>query len=385
MESVSEQLQLPQAQQPAGLISSEDFDRILVWASENRVSDVKVVPGQPLWARQHGHWYPVTRRSMRDEEARTLLRSTSRGDAAMGALSAGIGGYDYSYGVRVSRSQELRFRGNATAVSYHDQISCELTLRTIDSMPPTLAEIEFPEELIEPCIPANGLVLVTGRTGSGKSTTIASVIRTILETQRRSVSSYEEPIEYSFSGLQALGPVSQSEIPTQFPSFAQAARNAARRAADVVFVGESRDRETMESMMETAAIGSAVYSTVHTMSVAATPMRIIQMFRSDERDQKSALLFSQLRVILHQRLVPRVGGGRRVALREWLVVNASHRRKLMETDIENNIAVMMDLLDTEGHPLLRDAEQAHREGQISDEEFGSIDREMRNLRRRILE
>ena len=144
----------------------------------------------------------------------------------------------------------------------------KIVFRTIPSMPPVLEDLNVEQGILDHAMPSNGLVLVTGVMGSGKSTLLAAILRRIIETGGRNVSTYEAPIEFDFDAVpNPGGPVSQSTIPEHLKSFLTATRNSTRTAPDVVLIGESRDPDTLRGMMESAEIGVAAYSTVHTLSL----------------------------------------------------------------------------------------------------------------------
>ena len=186
-------------------------------------------------------------------------------------------------------------------------------------MPPVLEDLQVEPGILEHAFPSNGLVLVTGVMGSGKSTLLAAILRHIIEQGGRNVITYEAPIEFDFTTIpNAGGPVSQSAIPDHLQSFLKATRNSTRAAPDVVLIGESRDPETLRGMIESAEIGVAAYSTVHTRSVPETLSRIINVFPVEERLQVSATLLSCLRLVVSQRLLPLPDGKGRTALREYL-------------------------------------------------------------------
>ena len=168
--------------------------------------------------------------------------------------------------------------------------------------------------------------------GSGKSTLLAAILRDIIEKGGRHVSTYEAPIEFDFDAIpNPGGPVSQSTIPEHLKSFLTATRNSTRTAPDVVLIGESRDPDTLRGMIESAEIGVAAYSTVHTRSVPETISRIINVFPIGERLQITATLISSLRLIISQRLLPLADGSGRIALREYLAFTPEIREALLNT------------------------------------------------------
>jgi len=171
-----------------------------------------------------------------------------------------------------------------------------------------------------------GLVLIVGGTGTGKSTLLASMMDEMLRRRPCHLLTYESPIEFVLRSQSGL--VAQTEIPRDLASYADAVPNALRRAPDTIMVSETRDGETMRALSQFAQTGHGVYTTLHTDSVAGALPRAIEMFGPAERALIFAKLVDVLRGIVHQRLVPRVGGGR-VAIREYLAFGPALREALL--------------------------------------------------------
>ena len=209
--------------------------------------------------------------------------------------------------------------------------------------------------------------------GSGKSTLLAAILREIIEKGGRNVSTYEAPIEFDLDAIENPGgPVSQSSVPEHLKSFLTATRNSTRTAPDVVLIGESRDPETLRGMIESAEIGVAAYSTVHTRSVPETISRIINVFPVAERLQVTATLLSSLRLIISQRLVPKADGGGRIALREFLAFTPKIREILLDTPPERLIQECEELLPVNGQRMQEAAKHFFEAGKIRSTEYRAI-------------
>ena len=285
-----------------------DMDALLLWACEIGASDICVTSGQPAWVRVHGQWIAATRRPVSDTDAGTVLGHIARNPATAGMVRAGRPA-DIGYDIVVDRMTRRRFRGNATAVRTDGGTGTTMVLRTIPDAPPELDRLNVDQGILDAAFPTAGLVLITGVMGSGKTTLLAAIMRRIIETQPRHITTYEEPIEFDFSAVEnPMGPVCQSAVPEHIDAFHNAPRNAARRASDIILVGESRDAETLRGMIETAEMGVAAYSTVHTRSVEETPARIINVFPATERQGIATTMAYALRLIVQQRLVPHASG-----------------------------------------------------------------------------
>lgn len=159
-------------------------------------------------------------------------------------------------------------------------------------------------------------------------------------------------------------------------SFEEGIISATRKAANVLLVGETNDRQTMEAMIHAGEIGIGVYHTLHTQSVAAIPTRIIHQFSVDEAPGVAVSFLSSVRVMIQQRLAPRVGGGR-VALREWLVLDDNMRMELIDTPMEKLHPVLENMVRTKGRPLIEDASDAHAAGLIDDMVLRRLEKEKR--------
>jgi len=349
----------------------EEFNELLRWSADQNASDIKMQSGKPIWIRIHGHWYAATRRNCTSDEINSLLTTMVRTSIASSMLNASED-YDFAYETKLSRFESLRFRGNATAMRFGHSMGYCIIMRTIPSKPPSLKELSPEQMILDAGFPLSGLVLVTGVMGSGKTTLMGGMMREIIENQPRNVLTYENPIEFDLMNFDnPVGTCTQTEIPTHLKSFEEAATNAARRAADVILLGEARNPETISGLLELSEIGVAAYATVHTRSVAATPTRIINAFPSHEQPQIAITLLSALRLIVQQRLVDKVGGGR-VAIREILAISDTIRDELIKTPINGLIPRLQKYVADQGLPLIDDAQIKYSQGLISRETLSMI-------------
>ena len=212
-----------------------------------------------------------------------------------------------------------------------------------------------------------GLVLVTGVPGSGKSTLLAAGTRRLLERGAGRIQSYEAPIEYVFDAIATdTALMSSAEIPRHFPSFADGLRSSLRRRPAAVVVGEARDRETVEAVVRAADYGIAVFSTTHTIGVAATVRRMLAEFPANERAERGAALIDAMTLVVTQVLLPNPAGGR-TALREWLVFDAGLKAALLESAQAAWPARIAAVLARSGNDLAAAAGRAFREGLIEED------------------
>jgi twitching motility protein PilT len=203
-----------------------------------------------------------------------------------------------------SLGNEARFRVNI--FSQRGQLA--IVLRKLNTSIPTLAQLKLPPIMAEAAKEKTGLVLVTGATGSGKSTTLAALLNEINENKSIHIITLEDPVEFVHPQKKAT--FNQREMGSDFSTFATGLRAALRQAPKVVLVGEMRDRETVEIGLSAAETGHLVMSTLHTIDAGQTINRILGMFETEEQEQVRVRLSDTLRWIISQRLAPKIGGGR---------------------------------------------------------------------------
>jgi twitching motility protein PilT len=218
------------------------------------------------------------------------------------------GSTDLSYGL----DQVARFRVNI----FRQRGSCAIVMRVIPDRIPNFNDLHLPPQLAEICSLRNGIVLVTGPAGSGKSSTLAAILDKMNEEKAIHILTIEDPIEFLHRHKKAT--VHQRELHSDTPTFAMALRGALRQAPKVILVGEMRDRETIEIALEASETGHLVLSTLHTIDAAKTVERIIGAFPMEDQQGIRNRISKAFRYILSQRLLPRANGGGRVAVIEIL-------------------------------------------------------------------
>jgi defect in organelle trafficking protein DotB len=349
--------------------TQHNMDLMLEFATAQQASDITVQSGAPIYAEIYGRLIQLTSRLITNTEVSELINSIYGPNATTQLLS----GHDIDthYEFRPTRGERFRFRVNATAclVDGHDAI--QITLRTIPTTPPKLAQMNLPPEVLEAIAPQEGIVFVTGATGSGKSTLLASIIRDLIEKEdsNRKVLTYEAPIEFVYDEIPTTSAiVSQSEIPRHIPSFADGIRNALRRKPRLILVGECRDSETISAALEAALTGHPVYTTLHTSGVAETMRRLVTSFEKDERLGRTIDILETIRLCIWQKLVPTIDG-KRTALREYLVFNETIRDKLLEVEPDDITSATRRMVKEFGRPMFIDAEDKFKNGLISERTF----------------
>jgi twitching motility protein PilT len=205
-------------------------------------------------------------------------------------------------------ADKARFRINI----FSQRSNTSIVLRKLNTHIPTLESLNFPSIIQEVPKEKTGLVLVTGATGSGKSTTLAAVLNEVNHNKAVHVVTLEDPDEFVHPHHQAT--INQRELGTDFDTFSSGLRAALRQAPKIILVGEMRDRETVKIAMSAAETGHLVLSTLHTVDAGQTINRILGMFETEEQEQIRMRLADTLRWVVSQRLVPRIGGGRHVLM-----------------------------------------------------------------------
>ncbi len=218
--------------------------------------------------------------------------------------------------------------GRVRANLFRQRGSLSMVLRVINATIPTPAELHLPDIVSAFTRVERGLVLITGATGSGKSTTLASLINEINLNHNEHVITIEDPIEFLFTEKRSI--ISQREVGVDTVSFADAMRSALREDPDVILLGEMRDPETIETAMTAAETGHLVFSTVHSPAAAETVSRIVSSFPPEAQAGIRAKLAQNLRGVVSQRLVPRKGGQSRVVACEVLTVSALAREYILD-------------------------------------------------------
>jgi twitching motility protein PilT len=274
------------------------------------ISDLLFSPGRPPQVEKHGELTPVAIADLamlRPEDTARIARDLiGRNEQALRTLRE-QGACDFSFML----PGRVRFRVNV----FRQRSVFAIVMRVIATKIPTLQELKLPASLADLATLKNGIVLVTGPTGSGKSTTLAAIIDLINSTRAEHILTIEDPIEFLHPHKKAT--VHQRELHRDTPTFALALRAALRQAPKVILVGEMRDRETIEIALTAAETGHLVFSTLHTIDASKTVERIVGAFEPGDQLAVRKRLAATFRYFISQRLIPKKGGGR-IALLEIL-------------------------------------------------------------------
>lgn len=292
------------------------MDRLLQLMAEKKASDLFIAPGSPVHLKINGVSIPVGSQKMIPDTIKTLLREII--DEASWALFEQKRELNIAYGLRgvgSFRISVMQQRGSPAAV-----------VRYIPGDIPAFETLSLPDVLTEVIMDKRGLVMVVGATGSGKSTTLASMLDYRNERKSGHILTMEDPIEFIYKNKRSI--VNQREIGTDTDSLHIALKNAMRQAPDVLLIGEIRDAETMTAALAYAQSGHLVLSTLHANNSYHAMNRVISFYPPDNRRALLADLATSLRCVVSQRLVRSVTGGRVPAVE--LLLNSSHIAELIE-------------------------------------------------------
>ncbi|MDD6050424.1 MAG: PilT/PilU family type 4a pilus ATPase [Clostridiales bacterium] len=263
-------------------------------------SDIFIVPGSPVMVKVKGHLESVFPERVMPEDTEKLIHQTYElAKNREMTLLLQDGDDDFSF----SLERLCRFRCNA----YRQRGTLAAAYRVLTFGLPDPRKLNIPELVIDLATLRNGMVLVTGPAGSGKSTTLACIVDCINQSRSGHIITIEDPIEYLHGHRRSL--VSQREVPADAPTFARALRAALRQAPDVIMLGEMRDEETMQTAITAAETGHLLLSSLHTVGAAKTIDRIVDAFPPNQQQQVRIQLSMVLRAVVSQRLVPTLDGG----------------------------------------------------------------------------
>ncbi len=360
-------------------MSSPLIDKLLQACVKQGASDIHIVVGQPPVFRLHGRMRKLETKVLEPEDTVALMKSIAPDRCQRELQENGSSDFGFAFG------DMARFR-----VSIFKQRGfISMVLRQIPNEKLTPEQLGLPESVVKMVMRPRGLVLVTGPTGSGKSTTLASLINYINEISDHHIITIEDPIEFYHDHKKST--INQREVGVDVPGFSEAIRRALRQDPDVILVGEMRDLDTISAAITAAETGHIVFGTLHTNSAQGTVNRIIDAFPGNLQDQIRTQLSTSLIGVVAQTLLPKIGGGR-LAAYEVLVVTPGIANLIRENKtfrinsaIQTGAKYGMNLMDDALFNLWRDGKvtvedvmgKAHRPDDLA--------KRIVNARRGILE
>lgn len=341
-------------------------------------SDLFLLGSGEVWVSRYGRKVKITNRRLSDSEVKNLI-SVIYNQNAPSMLGAGQP-IDTSHefyretgdGFNHDR-QRFRFRVNAIGCLRGGRKSLTITMRSIPSEPPHWQKLGIEPLIMETSRNLDqGLILVVGATGNGKSTLLASILRDRIETvdSHTNLVTIEKPIEFVYDDIdKPTSFVTQMQVGTDVGSFHDGVVNSLRMAPNVILVGETRDLETTQASLEASMTGHGVFSTVHANNVPETFQRLVYVFPEDMQNQAKIDILQPMKMIVAQRLIPTVDGGR-TAIREYMVFEQKHKEMMLENG--NFAAAAFKMVHNEGRPMIEDATDKYRDGIISEQTYNRI-------------
>ncbi|MCX8098793.1 MAG: type IV pilus twitching motility protein PilT [Casimicrobiaceae bacterium] len=307
-----------------------DIAELLAFSVKNQASDLHLSAGMPPMLRVHGDIRRINVPAMEHKEVHALIYDIMS-DAQRKVYEENLE-VDFSFEI----PNLARFRVNA----FHQDRGAAAVFRTIPSRVLTLEELGAPKIFAELALKPRGLVLVTGPTGSGKSTTLAAMINHANENLLGHILTIEDPIEFVHESKKCL--INQRELGPHTLSFANALRSALREDPDIILIGEMRDLETIRLALTAAETGHLVFATLHTSSAAKTIDRIVDVFPAAEKEMTRSMLSESLVAVISQALLKRKDGSGRIAAHEIMIGTPAIRNLIRE----NKIAQMYSMIQT---------------------------------------
>src|SRR5881227_721353 len=316
------------------------IDRLLETVVRQKASDLHLAVGRPPTLRLNTHLRELQTKVLEPEDTVALMKSITPERIQQEYEEQGSGDFGFAYG------EEARFR----VAIFKQRGYCSLVLRKIPNKILTFEQIGLPKMAEQICRRPRGMFLVTGPTGSGKTTTLATMIDYINTNFDRHVITMEDPIEYYHPHKKSI--VVQREVGVDVPNFAESLRRALRQDPDVMLVGEMRDLATIQAAITSAETGHLVFGTLHTSGAASTINRIIDAFPTDQQEQVRVQLAGNLIAVLSQALCPRIDTDGMMAAYEFMYVTPSIQNLIrdnksfrIDSEIQTGKKFGMQLLD----------------------------------------
>jgi len=334
------------------------FDKIQKYTDELKFSDIHLKENKPLLLRIRGEVIAPSEEIITAEELQAFVDESLNEDQKAHFEEV----RDVDLAIEIG---SYRFRANF----FYTSAGLSAVMRKIETEIPSMSDLRLPYVMQEMAEKPNGLVLVTGPTGSGKSTTLASIVGEINATKKGHILTVEDPIEYIHVAKECS--VSQREIGRDAQSFASALKASLREDPDVILVGEMRDRETIQLALTAAETGHLVFGTLHTSGAPNTINRIIDVFPAEQQSQVRAQLSQSLQMVVTQRLFKTSDGQGRAAAFEIMVCNHAVRNLIRESKIFQ-IESIMQTARGEGMITMKEAiEQLVLSGKVSQNDVDS--------------
>ncbi|MCY4184968.1 MAG: ATPase, T2SS/T4P/T4SS family [Rhodobacteraceae bacterium] len=322
-----------------GKLTRRQLRSFLMSCVASGASDITLQTDQQPRVLIEGILYLVKTRYWSPSDIQTTLEELYRSANALAEIS-GQKILDFAYEIKPDSGPKQRFRVNAVGVQGWDATGVEISIRILPNYTPCPDCVGLAKMETNLLTPSDGLVVVSGSTGSGKSSTLAAMVRHHLEDRQtpKKIVIIESPIEFTYRDITARESgsptiVGQSEVGFHIPTFAGGVRSALRRNPDIIIIGEARDKTTITAAVEASLTGHLVYTTTHSYSVSNTIQRLLSAFSGDNQAHRIIDIITSLRVIMVQKLVPDIAGKQKLhAIREYLQFTPEVREKMLSIE-----------------------------------------------------
>ena len=322
-----------------GKVTRLELRTFLLACALSGASDITLQTDQQPRILIDGVLYLVATRCWTPTDMQIVLAELYRSANALAEIS-GQKILDFAYEIKPDTGPKQRFRVNAVGVRGWDATGVEISIRILPNYTPDTDWVGLNQAEVDLLTPDDGLAIVAGSTGSGKSSTLAAMVRHHLEElhRPRKIIIIESPIEFTYRDISARDSgsptiIGQSEVGYHIPSFDHGVRSALRRNPDIIIIGEARDKKTVSAAVEASLTGHLVYTTTHAYSVANTIQRLLSVFTGHNETHKIIDILSSLRVIMVQKLIPLQHGQQKLlAVREYLEFTLALREKLLRLE-----------------------------------------------------
>ena len=355
-------------------LSKENFRALLIHMHDMEASDAFIQSDELVTFKVHGNIVPATEYITEEHDVEELIAGTIASNSFLNAISRGRP-QSLSYGIKKAKLKDgsisnLRFRLEISSVYSNDGIS--IVIRDIPVIPPHVDDLGLDKRIVDVQLEfRHGIGFVCGATSSGKSTSIAAMIRLMLETMPKHIYEVSSPMEFMFDKVLKVGIITPKEVPTDVESFPLAIRSSLRSSPDSVSVAEVRDMETSDALLQISETGHNVITTLHVSRAHLLFQRLSSFYPADQRDRIISKTIDQLNFVLIQMLVPKIGGGR-VAVREYIIVDADMKRKLHSIPQSSITIEFEKLVKTHGVTMYDHARELMKTRTITEQTFKTV-------------
>ena len=348
----------------------EQFDDYIRWTIDMDADELVIKSYRPCKIHVHGVPYVATKSTIDSGRMTEILKHL--GSASVEPEVMGGEARDFGFVVRAADGEtNIRYRVNVSAGEIDSRRGFEVSMRRIPNKVPTFQELSIEPEIQEAWISPQGTTITNGIPGSGKTWLMAAGTRHMLINRPGKYQAYESPIEITFDEFEQGGTTyTPSEIGRDFKSFADGIRSTLRRAPTAANIGEARDYETINELINAGDQGFPIFTTTHATKCATVIRRLLGVFGDlNARRERGMMLLDQVNMLITQRLVEPTEPGWRVALREWIQFDDDFKKKLFRTDMDNWSMAIEEEVQRRGNSIEQQAKRAFEEGRITERAF----------------